>query len=227
MANYKELFDSIETVSDLIKICNKHDQLEFEKATTQWDYNNEPYTYLGNIGGDWDYKLPDEEDRIGIQCSFNKTEEKLHVPLDYTRGYDRHAPNDLCNKIIKFLRFNHEYQADVNIQPPNTMKVLHYDNMLTFIRNNKHLHDLLYDKKRRQPQHQYELKRIFVALTDWQDGWMFQMGTKQWSGWKKGDVIDFHWRGQPHSTGNASFAHRPLLKISGFSDILYFGSKTL
>lgn len=227
MVDYIKLYNSIDTVRDFLQICNKHDQLQFEKATTQWDYDAPPYSYLGNIGGDWEYHIPASEDRIGIQCRFNSLEKEIHHPLDYTHGYDRHEPDEFCKKIINFLGFTDCYQADVNVQPPNVLKVLHYDNMSTFFWNNPSLHDLPFDKVKRQPQHRFDLKRIFVALSDWEDGWIFQMGTKQWAGWKKGDVIDFHWRGQPHSTANASFSTRPILKISGFTDIKYFGNVTL
>jgi len=225
MYDYKEIYNSIDTVADFLKVCNDYDVKEVEKYTSNWDYDNAiPYTYLGNIGGDWIYNAPSSEDRIGIQCSFNEVEKEIHVPVGYTHGYDRHQPDALCEKIIKFLRFEQPYQADVNLQPVNVLKCLHYDNMSTFFYNNKEMHSLPFDKVRRQPEHPLELRRIFVALQDWQDGWIFQMGTKQWAGWKKGDVIDFHWRGQPHSTANAGFSDRALLKISGFTDIDYFGT---
>jgi len=227
MVNYKQLYDSIETVQDYLDLCNKYDQLQLEKNTSNWDYSSSSYTYLGNVGRNFDYLIPPSESRVGIQCTFNEVENQIHVPLNYTHGYDRHQPDDFCKKVIKFLKFDGEYQADVNVQPPNVLKVLHYDNMSTLFFNNPSLHSLPFDKERRQPAHKYDLRRIFVALSDWQDGWIFQMGTKQWACWKKGDVIDFHWRGQPHSTANASFESRALLKISGFSDIEYFGNVEL
>jgi len=224
MINYPELYNNIQTCKDFISISDNpdYDALEFQKQTSSWNYSNKPFTYLGNIGGSWTYLIPDSDKRVGY-CAALPAEYDYHAKYDYLHGYDKHSIDLVCEKIIKFLNFKSEYLANVNVQPPNVMRALHYDDMNTFIRHFTHLHNQPFDKIMRQPKHFLELKRIFVALEDWQDGWMFQMGTDQWAGWKKGDVIDFHWRGQPHSTGNASFAYRPLLKISGFSDIGYFG----
>ena len=224
MVDYKQLYISLDTVSDFISLCENYDEAEIEKNTSSWDYSSSSYTYLGNVGRNFSYFIPPSENRVGIQCTFNEVESQKHAPLNYTHGYDRHQPDEFCKKVIDFLGFKDEYQADVNVQPPNTVKVLHYDNMRTFCRNFESLHTLPFDVSKRQPKHQLKLRRLFVALSDWEDGWMFQMGKKQWSGWKKGDVIDFHWRGQPHSTANASFSDRPILKISGFTDISYFGN---
>jgi len=228
MINYIEMFNNIKSCKDLISISEnpEYNALEFQKQNSSWDYSSPVYTYLGNIAGDWEYQIPDSDERVGY-CSALPAEYDYQSRYDYLHGYDKHDTDDLCKKIISLLGFDYEYLANVNVQPPNVVRSLHYDDMITFMKHFKHLHDHPFDKKQRQPVHKFELKRVFVALEDWQDGWMFQMGTDQWAGWKKGDVIDFHWREQPHSTGNASYAFRPLLKISGFSNISYFGSKTL
>ena len=224
MVDYKQLYNSLDTVSDFISLCENYDEAEIEKNTITWDYDTSAYTYLGNVGNNFTYLIPPTEFRAGTQAAMMSPERGRLETHNYTHGYDRHYPDDFCQKVIDFLGFKDEYQADVNVQPPNTVKVLHYDNMRTFCRNFESLHSLSFDTINRQPKHRLKLRRLFVALSDWEDGWMFQMGKKQWSGWKKGDVIDFHWRGQPHSTANASFSHRPILKISGFTDISFFGN---
>lgn len=228
MINYKQIYNEIETTQDFIRVVNEYDQFQLEKQSFTWDYSSPAFTYLGNIGTNFEYEIPPLEERAGVQGPFySEADRKIHEPLKYTRGYDRYEIPDWCHKIVKFLKFDDEFQADVNVQRLNTVKVIHYDNMSTFIINNPSLHDLPFDTKLRQPVHKHELKRVFIALQDWQDGWMFQTGNTQWVDWKKGDVIDFHWRGQPHSTANASFNERALLKISGFSSIEPFGNVTL
>ena len=64
------------------------------------------------------------------------------------------------------------------------------------------------------------LHRVFVALSDWQPGWMWQFGHEYWSEWKKGDVVWFDWRHVPHATANVDTAPRDILKISGQSTLI-------
>ena len=228
MINYKQIYDEIETTHDFIRVVNEYDQFQLEKHSFTWDYSTPPYTYLGNVGTSFNYEIPPQEERIGTQGAFNEIEKEIHEPLKYTHGYDRHPLDDWCKRVLEFLRFDPiAIESNVNVQRLNTVKVLHYDNMSTFVINNPSLHDLAWDNERRQPVHKWPLRRMFIALQDWQDGWMFQMGNNQWSGWQKGDVIDFHWRGQPHSTANASYNERAFMKVSGFTDIDYFGNVTV
>ena len=83
------------------------------------------------------------------------------------------------------------------------------------------------DKKLKQPKGMQNLHRIFVALTDWQPGWMWQFGTDHWCNWKKGDVIKFDWRNVPHSTANAGYSARSILKITGTSDFVEKNKKLI
>ena len=50
MVDYKQLYNSLNTVSDFISLCENYDEAEIEKNTITWDYNTSAYTYLGNIG---------------------------------------------------------------------------------------------------------------------------------------------------------------------------------
>ena len=99
----------------------------------------------------------------------------------------------------------------------NNVTRLHFDIITSFLESQEELDDVPFDIERLQPVGDRPIRRIFIALSDWQDGWMFQIGKDQWSGWKKGDVINFNWRHAPHSTANASWATRSLLKITGYS----------
>ena len=223
MIDYVKEFEKVETCQDWYDFLNNpnYDSIDFGFAISNWQESDEGYTYLGNIGGDWEYTTEGQK-AAPNNCSM-ASEIKRIEQYDYWKTYDKYPCDDLCNKIINFLRFK-KYTANVNYQRPNNITRLHFDIMTTYLGEHEDLASIPFDRKTLQPKGMTPLRRVFVALKDWDHGHVFQIGTKQWSGWKKGDVIDFHWRGVPHSTANTGFSDRALLKISGFSDIEYFGN---
>jgi hypothetical protein len=57
--------------------------------------------------------------------------------------------------------------------------------------------------------------RIFIQLTDWQQGQFWNYGNYMYSGWRAGDVTTFDWQNVPHSTANASYEPRVTLQLTG------------
>lgn len=58
------------------------------------------------------------------------------------------------------------------------------------------------------------IRRVFVALNDWQPGHYYQIGNNVWHNWQAGDVITFRW-GVPHSTSNSGNTDRYTLVLTG------------
>lgn len=225
MHNYLELFEKIETCQDWYDFLDNpsYDSIDFGYSLSSrfWNKDTPPYIYLGNIGGDWEWKKPDTSPSPN-NCTLASELGKV-TQFGYHKSYDKYPVNDLLQKMIDILKVE-KPTANVNYQTPNNITRLHFDIMTTFLGEHKDLSSIPFDRETLQPAGMKPLRRFFVALKDWEDGHIFQMGTEQWAGWKKGDVIDFHWRGVPHSTANTGFTDRALLKVSGFSDVRYFGT---
>ena len=65
------------------------------------------------------------------------------------------------------------------------------------------------------PEDPSKITRIFIALTDWEQGQFWNYGNYMHSGWKAGDVSTFDWINVPHATANASFTPRITLQLTG------------
>lgn len=228
MLDYNQLFEQIETCQDWYDFLDNpnYDSIDFGYAISDrfWNENIPPYTYIGNIGGDWEWVAP-KDGKVPNNCTLASEIGKVNE-FGYHKSYDKYPIDDLLQKMIDLLQVTN-VTANVNYQTPNNITRLHFDIMTSFLKEHEDLSQVPFDRKTLQPVGMKPLRRFFVALNDWEDGHVFQMGTKQWSGWKKGDVIDFHWRGVPHSTANTGFIDRASLKVSGFSDIEYIGNVTL
>lgn len=224
MLNYDELFERVETCQDWYDFLDnpQYDSIDFGYAISHrfWNPSIPPYTYIGNIGGDWQWTKPDTEPAAN-NCTLASEIAKVNE-FGYHKSYDKYPIDDLLQQMIDILQVE-KPTANVNYQTPNNITRLHFDIMTTFLGEHDDLSSVPFDRTTLQPVGMKPLRRFFVALKDWEDGHVFQMGTEQWAGWRKGDVIDFHWRGVPHSTANTGFTDRALLKVSGFSDIETIG----
>lgn len=65
------------------------------------------------------------------------------------------------------------------------------------------------------PEDPSRITRIFIQLTDWQQGQFWNYGNYNYTGWSAGDVTTFDWINVPHATANASFEPRITMQITG------------
>jgi hypothetical protein len=65
------------------------------------------------------------------------------------------------------------------------------------------------------PEDPTKVLRVFVALTDWQQGHFWSYGNYNYSGWRAGDVTTFDWANVPHSTANAGHRPRTTFQLTG------------
>jgi len=65
------------------------------------------------------------------------------------------------------------------------------------------------------PEDPSQVLRVFVALTDWQQGHFWSYGNYTYSGWRAGDVTTFDWANVPHATANAGHVPRATFQITG------------
>ena len=62
--------------------------------------------------------------------------------------------------------------------------------------------------------HDLGLRRILIALEDWDWGQCFMFGAQTWSQWRAGDVIFWNF-GTPHCAANMGFTPRISLSVTG------------
>lgn len=179
---------------------------------------------IANISGDWSIDIDTCEvlaktGDIDNNNYVNKSELNTLRNFGYDYGYDQLDANEMCHVLARKLGFSN-YKACINLQYPGSMKNLHADSLYGWFRDAEVDPDGVFDKSLKQPSGTKKLHRIFIALSDWQFGWMWQFGHNHWTGWKKGDVVWFDWRNIPHATANAGYSPRPILKISGESELI-------
>ena len=226
MSMYQELYDSVDTLQDWINLF-QDENVEYDDfllSISEYKKGDETFRVLGNIGGDWEYS-PDDKDLVAKFDSVYdnkyvlKSELSTFEKYNYNYGYDKFAPDELANQIAKSLKCKN-YVCNVNRQPTGCQVNLHVDSLTCWTLDNPDYSHFKFDKKLRQPVNHPIMHRVFVALSDWQPGWMWQFGHDHWTEWKKGDVVWFNWRHVPHATANCGYAPRDVLKISGTSSFI-------
>lgn len=218
MNTYKQLHDSIVTCGDWVKAINdeSNDVIDFLGVLASHYYNGKTFKKLGNIGwkSDWQW----EAKGTASTPKWDGANIKRTSEFGYWESYDKYDASDIiCTTAFEYLEMS-KHQSIVNLQKPNQITRLHYDTLDSFFDSFQEYMDHPFDLEKLQPKGTKPVRRFFVALSDWTPGMMFQMGTDHWSGWKAGDVVEFFWPYNLHSTANASFEERPLLKITGYTD---------
>jgi len=208
----------LETCRDWIDLVNdpELDMLDLLSDFSKLYATGKTYKKLGNIGNDWNWSVPDIEPSSAF---WRGGTGKRTESFNFTSAFDKY-PSDskICEKALSFLKMT-KYHSVINNQKPTQITRLHYDTLDSFFDNFEDLLDHPFDLVKLQPKGFKNVRRFFVALEDWSPGQMFQMDSDHWVDWKKGDVIEFFWQYNLHSTANASFVDRPLLKITGYSDL--------
>lgn len=59
------------------------------------------------------------------------------------------------------------------------------------------------------------IRRLWIALEDWDWGHYISFGIKNWENWKAGDIVYFDWM-VPHSTANSGVSPRISMFLTGF-----------
>lgn len=223
--NYKDRLDKVVSTQDWLDLINDPnlDINSFSSFISNYEPGNYSFSKIGTVSGNWDFEITEKpvvqhfETQNEMYVLKNETEMWNHYGYDF--GYDKHKIDATCLNIIEKLQFT-DWSANINVQPTAHTMPLHMDFISCWVVENKDYSNILFDKALRQPKNTTPIHRVFVALSDWQPGWMFQFGVDHWTNWKKGDVVTFDWRNVPHATANAGFSPRPLLKITGFSTFI-------
>lgn len=217
----REEYNKIKNTQEWINVLDnsEYDYNQINSAVSDYSPGNATFWKIAEIQGDWQF----DQRRLGTakvqstdmysQGTFNSEKSILNQHA-FQFGYNRHNLDPVSQKIVSSLNLEN-VTADVNLQPPGGVKCIHYDSLCSLYSDKSIDYSLIeFDLNLRIPKGMPPMHRLLVALTDWQPGWMFQLGVDHWVGWKKGDVIAIDWRNVAHSTANGSFVDRPLLKIT-------------
>jgi len=223
--DYKKLYEQVNTVNDWLELLKSPEFNWTECMLSLSEYTPGDYSFekIGQITGDWNLNLEDLQLNVSESLDNNDYADQSEVQFkkqhNFDHGYKEYQANDLANAIANALGFT-DYKAAINLQEPGSIKNLHADSLNGWFKDVEKFKNMPLDKKLKQPEGTQGLHRIFIALTDWKPGWMWQFGVDHWTDWKKGDVVHFDWRNVPHCTANAGYLPRPILKITGISDFV-------
>jgi hypothetical protein len=223
--DYKKLYEQIETVNDWLDLLKNPNFNWTECMLSLSNYKPGDYSFekIGTINGTWNFQSDNLKLKASESLDNNEYADKSEIDFkkqyNFHHGYKEYESNELANSIAKALGFT-DYKAAINIQEPGSIKNLHADSLNGWFKDVEKYQHVALDKNLKQPKGTQNLHRVFVALTDWEPGWMWQFGVDHWTNWKKGDVVNFDWRNVPHCTANAGYSPRPILKITGVSEFI-------
>lgn len=123
--------------------------------------------------------------------------EKIGMPKDYK------VTNLTYNVHPVFKKISDEFGLEnsmvrVHVQYPGQVWNLHLDKLEKWAPNNPD-----------------SVIRVFIALTDYEQGHFWSYGNYIHAGWKRGEIHTFDWQNVPHCTANAGHNPRATLQITG------------
>jgi hypothetical protein len=195
---------------------------EFTKERSKYHFDNQlmdpkydTVTVLGNILPTWQAELASiiAESRAatwrtrGKDFTKGRPEEELAAE-DYDleiAGYGKdYEISNLSYELPKSLEYISNWFGlednipRIHVQIPGQVWNLHIDKLQKWC-----------------PENPDRIIRIFIQLTDWEQGQFWSYGNYMYSGWSAGNVTTFDWQNVPHSTANASNHARVTLQLTG------------
>ena len=123
--------------------------------------------------------------------------EKIGMPVDYKVTNLTYEVHPVFKKIADVFAID-DSMIRVHVQFPGQVWNLHIDKL-----------------EKWAPEDPERVIRIFIALTDYEQGHFWNYGNYIHTGWKLGEVHTFDWKNVPHSTANAGHNPRVTLQITG------------
>jgi hypothetical protein len=153
----------------------------------------ETFRILGKILGDWSIDLHVANQRAQAEIWGTREESP---DLIYIAPLGEDTPD--LNRMVDIFKFKRVGEANVQIQKPGACVTNHHD-------------DLTYQRR----QSKEKVIRMLITLEDWHPGQSMFFGNSVLSYWEKGQIIYSDYEKIPHSTSNASWNSRSILRITG------------
>jgi hypothetical protein len=145
-------------------------------------------------------KEGNQQDLLKYYSHGNKT---YGVSYDELKQPDVLLP-EIFTKMKNQLPIENGY-TKITRQYPGQTWPFHFDNYHALRNNN------IKGQEWADPQ----IRRIWIALEDWDWGHFISFGNKNWEGWKAGDILYFDWL-VPHATANSGTTPRHSMFVTGY-----------
>ena len=136
-------------------------------------------------------------------------------------GYQSNSPmyrvskcgaNSIFQQLAKDIGLDH-HVARYHIQFPGEVTIFHTD---IFSPAHEFLPETMKNISDDQVGKDIGVRRVLIALEDWEWGQVLMFGAQSWSQWQAGDII--YWKyGVPHCGANMGFVPRISVSITGLA----------
>ena len=115
-------------------------------------------------------------------------------------------------KMLEEIGMYDVHTVRVHIQKLGQVTPMHIDQQMRYARPHwrKRWLDAGADKN------PLKLRRVLIALTDWDYGHVWQFGNTYYQGYDAGECIVYDWTNMPHGTANFGYTPRITLQATGF-----------
>jgi len=127
---------------------------------------------------------------------------------------DEHKDYHVFHNMLKSIGMYDIHQIRVHIQRLGQVTPAHIDQQMRYARPQwrKRWTEAGADKN------PLKLRRVLIALNDWDYGHVWQFGNTYYQGYDAGECIVYDWCNMPHGTANFGYTPRITLQATGFMD---------
>jgi hypothetical protein len=158
--------------------------------------------------------------RDDVSCMYYDTPVALQYNTDGEEKWkiDRHEAYEPFFKMLESIGMYDIHLMRVHIQRLGQVTPAHIDQQMRYARPHwrKRWTDAGADKE------PLKLRRVLIALTDWDYGHVWQMGNTYYQGYDAGECMVYDWCNMPHGTANFGYTPRITLQATGFMDDTIF-----
>lgn len=197
----------------------------WETAKSRSDYHFNPgkkdnpmdvMTYLGHVTPTWENDLQEIIDNAkpATWATRGYKGEGIEAPPDELVGEEYDLTSHGMSKDLAITHLNWRLPLSlqaisdafgldkcmnrIHVQQPGELWNLHIDKLYKWA-----------------PDAPESILRVFIQLTDWQNGQFWEFGNHHWNQWRAGDVVTFDWENMPHCTANAGYNSRVTFQLTG------------
>ena len=158
--------------------------------------------------------------RDDVSCMYFDTLQRLKFDQSGKEEWiiDNHPDYEIFYKMLSAIGMYDVHLARVHIQRLGQVTPFHIDQQMRYARPQwrKRWTESGADKN------PLKLRRVLIALTDWDIGHVWQFGNTYYQGYSAGECVVYDWCNMPHATANMGYTPRITLQATGFMDDTVF-----
>lgn len=131
---------------------------------------------------------------------------------------DNHPDYNIFFKMLKSIGMYDVHMSRVHIQRLGQVTPFHIDQQMRYARPHWRERWLAAGADK-DP---LKLRRVLIALNDWDYGHVWQFGNSYYQGYSAGECVVYDWCNMPHAASNMGYTPRITLQATGFMDDLVF-----